>query len=110
MLIREIRGRSDDVLVFTTRSGARVAIAPDFVRHAIQNQLDRDLDFRVVQEGEARLQIQLEGEPGPAALARASSELRAFLGERGIEPPVLDWSFGLRRGLGDKRKRVERRS
>jgi putative adenylate-forming enzyme len=106
--IREVRGRADDVLWFTSRSGGRVAVWPDFVRHAIQNHLRLDLDFQVVQEGES-LRIRLEEEPAPELLALASSELRAFLGERGIEPPALDWSFGLRRGLGEKRKRVERR-
>jgi len=106
--IREVRGRADDVLLFAGVDGAITAIPPDFVRHAIQNHLESDLDFKVIQDG-TRLQIQLESEPAAAALARASTELRGFLASRGIEPPPLDWSFGLRRGLGDKRKRVERR-
>ncbi|MGZ3738809.1 MAG: F390 synthetase-related protein [Bdellovibrionota bacterium] len=106
--IREVRGRADDVLLFAGVNGSITAIPPDFVRHAIQNHLESDLDFKVIQDG-TRLQIQLESEPAAAALARASNELRGFLASRGIEPPPLDWSFSLRRGLGDKRKRVERR-
>lgn len=105
--IREVRGRADDVLFFADESGRRVPVMPDFVRHAIQNHLAQDLDFKVVQSL-GRLQIQLEKEPPAASLANASRELRAFLEERGIAPPCLDWSFDLQRGLGDKRKRVER--
>jgi putative adenylate-forming enzyme len=105
--IREIRGRADDVLFFTDRAGLPVSVLPDFVRHAIQNQLQSDLDFQVVQEG-SRLRIMLEKEPGAEALAQASKALREHLASRNIEPPSLDWSFGLRRPLGDKRKRVIR--
>jgi putative adenylate-forming enzyme len=102
--IREIRGRANDVLIF-----GDTPVAPDFVRHAIQNQLASDLDFKVIQLSETQLRIQLAAEPPAEALARASRELRSYLGARGIEPPSFDWSFDLRRGLGDKRKRVERR-
>lgn len=107
--IREVLGRSDDVLVFTDRSGSRLNLPPDFLRHAIQNHLDRDLDFKVTQEGDARLKIQLENEPTAEALAKASSELRDFFLTQDIVTPALDWSFELKRGLGEKRKRVERR-
>jgi putative adenylate-forming enzyme len=102
--IREIRGRADDVLLFGGTS-----VPPDFIHQTIQNQLASDLDFKVIQISESQLRIQLAFEPPAEALARASSELRSYLSARGIEPPSLDWSFDLRRGPGDKRKRVERR-
>jgi len=107
LAIREIMGRADDTLLFTSRAGEERKIWPDFVRQAIQNSLHKDLDFRLVQSG-AGLELQLAEEVSESCRKEMEAGIRVHLESQNIELPVLTWNFTLARPVGDKRKRVLR--
>lgn len=106
--LREILGRADDVLLLPGEDGRERRLLPDFVRQAIQNELERDFDFLVCQGGPGALEIRLEERPPAEKLARMRASLEALIQAQGAKVPEIAWTFSLRRGLGEKRKRVLR--
>ena len=108
LALAEIRGRADDVLWLEGEGGREVALLPDFVRQLLQNELRADTDFLVVQEHPRRLEIQLPARPAEEQLLAVRTGLEALLRRHGALLPEIAWSFQLRRGPGEKRKRVAR--
>lgn len=108
--VARIQGRSDDVFDLPGTAGTeRVMVTPDILRNAIVDSHRGIADFRLVQVGEARIELTLLQSLPEAAVAAAKAALAATLAGAGARAEIglaLVPNFDL---ASRKLRRVERR-
>jgi putative adenylate-forming enzyme len=110
-VIRQIEGRSDDVLEFETLAGGLRPFFPDTIRRAILLASSRILEYEAIQDQAGFLRVLLEVEPGSETSVQASvrSSLVQTLEQYGCRSANLEVVFGLSdRAANIKRRRIRR--
>jgi putative adenylate-forming enzyme len=110
-VIRQIEGRSDDVLEFEQISGGLRPFFPDTIRRAILLASSHILEYEAVQERPGQLRVHLEVEPNSQTTVRDSvtTNLAQTLEQYGCRPAQLEIVFGLpARAPNVKRRRIRR--
>jgi putative adenylate-forming enzyme len=110
-VIRQIEGRSDDVLEFEQVSGGLRPFFPDTIRRAILLASSHILEYEAIQEQPGQLRVHLEIEPGSEANVRESvnERIAQMLEQYGCSPAKLEIVFGLPDRVPNvKRRRIRR--
>ncbi len=110
-VIRQIEGRSDDVLEFEQFTGGLRPFFPDTIRRAILLASSQILEYEAIQAQPGQLRVHLEVEPGSETSVQASvsSSLVQTLEQNGCRSAKLEVVFGLSdRAANIKRRRIRR--
>jgi phenylacetate-coenzyme A ligase PaaK-like adenylate-forming protein len=102
--VARIEGRQDDV--FHLPGG--VLVTPDILRNAVVDADRRILDFRIVQTGEAAIELTLAADLAPEAAVAAAEALHRALAKIGAAPVEIRLASGLALPLDRKLRRVRR--
>lgn len=109
--LRQIEGRSDDVLEFELAAGGLRLFFPDTIRRAILLASSDILEYEVIQEQPGLLRVHLEVKPGSETNVQASvtTNLTQTLEQYSCRPAKLEVVFGLPdRAANIKRRRIRR--
>ncbi|WP_308924577.1 F390 synthetase-related protein [Janthinobacterium sp. J1-1] len=104
-----IEGRCDDMLVLPATDGKNISVFADVLTRAFAQALPADGDYRLVQQGEATLQ--LHANQDDAALAALKAHLEGVLRGLGVAIERLDWAVSRDLPAFDptmKRRRIRR--
>jgi putative adenylate-forming enzyme len=110
-VIRQIEGRSDDVLEFELLTGGLRTFFPDTIRRAILIASSQILEYEAIQEQPGWLRVHLEVESGSETKVQVSvtARLTQTLEQYGCRQAKLEIVFGLSdRAANIKRRRIRR--
>ena len=85
--IKQIEGRSDDVLSFPSKTGEEVRLYPDFFRRAIVMSSEKITDYTLVQTN--RKEIQLYINQGEVVFQNAKKWIMKLLSDNNIEDVIV---------------------
>jgi putative adenylate-forming enzyme len=109
LVIDEIVGRVDDILLFNGADGRTIEITPDILRNVIID-VDRSIDdFRLIQTSRRKLVLQLPKHCSLTLLANVSSKLKVALARHSVEVAIEAELKDLQVSQSGKLRRVERR-
>jgi putative adenylate-forming enzyme len=110
-VIRQLEGRSDDLLEFELLAGGLRPFFPDTIRRAILLAGSQILEYEAIQEQPGFLRVHLEVEPGSESNVQAAvtTSLTQTLEQYGCHSAKLEVVFGLSdRAANIKRRRIRR--
>jgi len=105
--VSAVIGRSDDAFRMITADGRRVFVTPDIIRNAVVGASRAIMDFRVAQDGPARITLTLPPETSEQ-LKLAGDALAVLFDRLGAKPEIRLLSAPLAPPKGGKLRRVIR--
>ncbi|SAK39088.1 hypothetical protein AWB82_00034 [Caballeronia glebae] len=111
MALDGIEGRCDDLLKLPARDGSIVSVFADGLSRAIAQSLSLHADYRLIQVGEARLELYADTSYDEISACR--ERLDRHLEQQGIDIAKLEWRLSHLLppiNLGAKRRRIIRQT
>lgn len=104
-VIANIDGRADEILRFNDTQGREVLLYPDYLRHIVQNVLEKAQDYCLVRKPSA-IYVKTEFALTDSQIGQISQSMVKLFTDKNINPPEVIFESDLKRQLTEKRKRV----